>query len=783
MHSSLYEKYRISMLRHMEILDTPRESRFDRITRVAQEVYRTEIALLSLVDSDRQWFKSSRGLDVQETPREVSFCSHAILQDDVFIVEDASRDPRFSGNSLVTGQPHIRFYAGVPIREPHGFKIGTLCVIDSSARKVTDGQMEALRGLAAMAETELERGFDQPPGDSVVTPSAIARALRHCQIRLSTDAGEEGSFDPVLRELMALTGSDFGMIGELASVNTHSQLEIASVAGFESLADHPVFRNCPLGETLTDGQLDSVLDLAGLGHPAGPVPADLEQPDTPSFIGFPVVIRGHLEGLVMLARRSEKYPRSLHSELASLIQIVATLIERRRLEREKQSIQTAVTRKDGRDEVTNLPNRRRLNTLLEAELRLCERRGGSVSTCFIDLDQFKAINDAHGSATGDEVLRTIARRLEAEVGEKGVVAGPGGDEFVVLQRDVGSDSSYQRLLNAIARPIHTKAGVIEMSGSMGIAIYPNDSSDADTLLRHAEQTMYQAKEEGGNDFRVFDVNSHQHRTERLQILDEARRGLPAGEFELFYQPKVNLADNSIKGFEALIRWNHPARGLLAPDQFLPQIELSDLDVTLGRFVIGQAMKTLMVFDRQRLDYTLSVNLSPSHFLSECFLDELRTTLAAYPARVGRRLTLEILETTALDDSAAAVEAVKACQQAGVSVSLDDFGTGFSSLSYFRKLPLDEIKIDKSFIMDMMKDRDDAMIVQSIISLSRQFGRRVVAEGIETQELADELRRLGCDIGQGYLYSRPVSLSNALTWARDFEGCDDAKVGFFSCANG
>lgn len=471
--------------------------------------------------------------------------------------------------------------------------------------------------------------------------------------------------------------------------------------------------------------------------------------------------------MIGLANRAEGYTQKLADELAPLSQTLGNLIERKRLYEEQRSHKQDLELATNFDALTGLPNRHRLTELFEQELYEAGQRKGLVSVCFIDLDGFKAINDEHGHSVGDAVLKSVAAKLQITVRSDDIVARLGGDEFVAILRDVEDERVYARLLDAIRQPINFRHHVLQISGSMGITVYPDDDSDTDLLLRHADQAMYAAKEVGKNCFKVFDLQSHSSRKERIRVLDQIGNALRNEELELYYQPKICFRDGSVNGFEALIRWNHPDEGVLGPAHFLEHIEYTEHARTLGNFVIREAVKRLMAFAQQDLPYTLSINLSPCHFLSQQFGDDLSSALEDCPGELRSRLILEILETTAMDDTETALKNLKACRELGVDISLDDFGTGYSSLDYFRRLPAQEIKIDRSFVMDMLEDADDSMIVSAIVSLSKSFKRRLVAEGIESADVERKLIELGCDLGQGFFYSKPVPLPEALRWAAQF----------------
>lgn len=772
------EKRRLAALDRLGILDTPPEERFERLTRIAKQHYGVKTALFSVLDEERQWFKSRQGLDVSETPRSVAFCDYAIQQDKALVVEDATKDPRFNTNPLVTGAPFIRFYAGMPIREPSGFKIGTICIIDDSPRQFTEIDLDILRSLASIIEDELERSFLAADDQDYVRVSHLSRAIHRAQNVFLTSDNEREAFEQMLSDLLALTGSQFGFIGEV--LRREDQTPYLKIGAITNIAWSPetqalyqeverrglIFDRLDniMGQPMVTGDVVVSSDLASDPRRGG-LPEG--HPPIASYIGIPVFSGDEEIGLIGLANRIGGFTPKLAEELEPLLQTVGNLIERKQLYQEKRDHQKSLEQAANYDVLTGLPNRRRLTELFEQELFEADQRGGLVSVCFIDLDGFKEINDECGHSVGDAVLRSVADRLQSHVRSHDVVARLGGDEFVAILRDVDDGRVYARLLESIRQPISYKTHVLQISGSMGVTVYPDDNADADLLIRHADQAMYAAKEAGRNTYTLFDLDSHFSRKERVKVIEQIGDALKHGELELYYQPKINFNKQRLEGFEALIRWNHAGLGLLSPAYFLDHIEYTEYARSVGNFVIREAVLRLQEFARKRLPYTLSVNLSPSHFLGADFRKDLATALGDCPLDIRSRLILEVLETTALDDTEKVLENLRACRDLGVDISLDDFGTGYSSLDLFRRLPAQEIKIDKSFVMDMLENNDNFMIVSAIVSLSQSFQRRLVAEGVESAEVEAKLMELGCELGQGFFYSRPMPLEDALNWANSF----------------
>jgi diguanylate cyclase (GGDEF)-like protein len=392
-----------------------------------------------------------------------------------------------------------------------------------------------------------------------------------------------------------------------------------------------------------------------------------------------------------------------------------------------------------------------------------------LAICYIDLDGFKEVNDLHGHGAGDELLVDITRRLQEVSREGDTLARLGGDEFVVLLNDLTFESEcfqvLDRIMQTIATPMQVAGHPVSVSASIGVTFYPADDEDGDTLLRHADQAMYVAKQTGKNRYHIYDAIHDQ----RVRSLHELRRrilqGLEAGEFELYYQPKLELASNRVVGAEALIRWHHAERGLLHPADFLTSVENSELEIRLGNWVMDEALAQLHEWDEAGLALEVSVNISARHLQSPDFVDVLRRKLECYPNFTHGRLQIEVLETAALEDMGQSSEVIEACRALGVSFALDDFGTGYSSLVYLRKLGADTLKIDQSFVQDMATNEGDRAIVEGVIALAKTFGRKTVAEGMEDPLLLQTLTDMGCSYGQGYSIARPMSAVDFLDWYR------------------
>ena len=419
------------------------------------------------------------------------------------------------------------------------------------------------------------------------------------------------------------------------------------------------------------------------------------------------------------------------------------------------------------DALTHLPNRVLLADRLQQAIRQSLRRHRSLAVVFLDLDGFKAVNDKHGHAAGDTLLIALSERMKGALREGDTLARIGGDEFVAILVDLewaqDCEPVLERLLDAASGPVNIGNALLQVSASMGVTVYPQDGSDADLLMRHADQAMYTAKQAGKNRYHLFDVAQEAAVKSRRESLERIRQALSAHEFVLYYQPKVDIRNNTVVGVEALIRWQHPERGLLLPSEFLPVIEDHPISVELGEWVINTALAQMGAWQMAGLNIHISVNIGALQLQKTGFAGRLKELLHAHPDVPAHRLELEVLETSAVDDIGEVSQIMHACRVHGVEFALDDFGTGYSSLTYLKHLPAEMIKIDQSFVRDMLNDADDMAIVRGIIGLAAAFGRRVIAEGVETSAHSAQLLALGCELAQGFGIARPMPANDVPMW--------------------
>jgi diguanylate cyclase (GGDEF)-like protein/PAS domain S-box-containing protein len=411
------------------------------------------------------------------------------------------------------------------------------------------------------------------------------------------------------------------------------------------------------------------------------------------------------------------------------------------------------------DFLTGLPNRMLLNDRINQAITLARRHMRHVAVLFLDLDGFKHINDSLGHPTGDKLLQSIAKRLVGCVRASDTVSRQGGDEFVVLLSEVqlSEDAAVtaKRILQAVAAPHSIGQHDLHVTASIGVSVYPDDGLDTDTLIKNADTAMYQAKENGRHGFQFFKPAMNARAVERHFIEEGLRRALERQEFELYYQPKVNLTTGAITGAEALIRWLHPTRGLVSPIDFIPVAEDCGLILPIGAWVLREACRQAQAWiDAGLPAMTMAVNVSAMEFRDKNFM----ASLIAILAETGfdpRSLELELTESVLMKHAAATAIILRTLRESGIRVAVDDFGTGYSSLSYLQKFPIDAVKIDQSFIRQISTAGDDTTIVKAVIGMARGLKLRVIAEGVETQEEAAFLRAYRCEEAQGYFFSRPV----------------------------
>ncbi len=424
------------------------------------------------------------------------------------------------------------------------------------------------------------------------------------------------------------------------------------------------------------------------------------------------------------------------------------------------------------DVLTKLPNRALFTDRFTQGIAHSKRAGKQLAVCFLDLDDFKPVNDDYGHETGDKLLIEVGKRITSSIRDDDTVSRQGGDEFAILLNDIESitqcEQTLARIHHSLAQPYYIDGRSHRITASSGATLYPNDNGDIDTLLRHADQAMYRSKQQGKHRYQLFNHEENQRAVQKHLQLNAIEQALVNNEFQLYYQPKVSMVTGDVFGAEALIRWIHPEKGLIPPLDFLPLVDGTELELTIGDWVINNGLTQIDEWLQQGIKLEVSVNISSDHLLSDTFVANLEGALARHSKVDPQCLQLEILESSALGDLDAITVIIETCKgDLGVKVALDDFGTGYSSLTHLRSLPVDTIKIDQSFIRDVLDDPSDYAIIDGVIGLSDSFNRDVIAEGVETSQHGSMLLLMGCKQAQGYGISKPVPAADFPQWLNEY----------------
>ena len=427
--------------------------------------------------------------------------------------------------------------------------------------------------------------------------------------------------------------------------------------------------------------------------------------------------------------------------------------------RERLDYEGRIWKQANFDVLTGLSNRSLFMDRMDRALASARRHGERLALLYIDLDRFKDVNDTRGHASGDRLLQEAARRLQCCVRDMDTVSRLGGDEFTVIVPEISDRTAAtvvaNNILTELASPFTLDDVDVHLSASIGITTFPEDGEDPGMLLKHADTAMYRAKSDGRNCFRFFTWEMNEEAEGRVSLESDLRKALQNNDFSLHYQPIFDLADNRLMGAEALLRWNNPDKGTIGPDLFIPVAEESGLIIPLGDWVLKHAAADLQRWDRAGLVLqSLSVNVSSIQFCTGRFPEQIRALLEKHP-HLDSRLVLEITESVFMDGYGHAGQVLELLRKQGVAIAIDDFGTGYSSLSYLKRFPVDEIKIDRSFVGDVTSDPEDAALCEAIIAMAHHLGLKVVAEGIETEDQRRFLHESGCDLAQGYLLGRPM----------------------------
>ncbi len=838
MRSDPDEQERLRRLERYGISRTQPEEAFDDITRLLAELFSAPIAYLCTIEAECHWFKSRIGLDMDEIPRSISFCDHTLKQSDVMVVPDASRDKRFAASPLVTGPKHIRFYAGITLRDTDGFALGTLAVSDTMPRAVTEHQKQSLKRLAGIALDRMELRKVQIELRETAAAAEIARqhavsdnaelrqvinylpqaiALLDDQNRLILwNENYEKMFAETAGHLTPGASIEFIYRKYLETIPSHSKMNEADeekwLAGRLALLNQN-------GSIIEQNVSDSRWIRFDQHHAAdgkkiyvrtditdernatesfrllfenNPVPMWVVERSTLQFIDVnsaALQLYGYtreefLKMTSLQIRPASEYQRALEDAKSNFVfgngdkdwthvkadgteLLVSSYAKPIRYDKREAAIISVIDvterrKQDARiqylaehDAMTGLPNRRLFLDLLAGQLSKRTRSHKYTAIILIDIDDFKGVNDSLGHQVGDELIIAVANRLEELIGDRGVVARLGGDEFAVLLpmlTELGAaEVVATELVNAFSDSL--KVGDYDMlvGVSAGISFNMDDSVDSSSLLRNADLALYKAKTDGRGMCRVYEPQMSLQIMLRREIEHDLRQALAEDQLVVHYQPLMELERGIEVGFEALLRWNHPQKGMISPADFVPIAESSGMIVPMGNWVLEQSCRLAATLQKK---LSVAVNISPAQFKSGKLVDVVSAALKKH-ALAPHRLELEITESLFLEKSSETLDILKSLKELGVVIALDDFGTGYSGLGYLNSFPIDKIKIDRSFIKNLGLERRSKELVRAAINMGHSLGLMTLAEGIETQDQLDILRSLGCQQGQGFLFSPAI----------------------------
>ncbi len=713
----------VTALDELGVLENGPEESFDRIVTIAAALFRVPIVHVGFLDAESRWLKAAIGVPLGVAPRQQTLCWQAARADALVVIPDTRLDERVRDLPPVAGPPHVRFYAGCPIRLPEGTVVGTLCIADTVPRDLPERERALLADLAESVVAELVlRRTARRLADDLVDRAAIAGELERTRQRLAD---------------MLSTAAD-----EYWETDTDFRLTFVTGGGVSDFSWPRGVANRPVWEVLgVDPELDPVWrpHLRQL-HAREP------------FRDFPIHLTDPKTGTSVWLEASGKPRFDAAGTFLGYIGTTRNVTERRRAEE-------TIRRLAERDALTDLPNRNSFQNRLGA-LRSGHGRG-PIGLILVDLDRLKEINDSFGHEAGDVFLRTAGQRILDCLGPQDFAARIGGDEFAILcdggitMRDL--ERVAARIVSAIARPFPYASGQLTGGASAGYALAQDRTTAGRNLMRHADMALYRAKATGRGRWIGFESRMAIEFDVRNQLEGEIREGLTAGSFLAYFQPVVSLTRPEPPMLEALLRWDHRRRGVLGPEHFLDLADEMGLGPALAEVVQRKALLALADWRRHDLPVgRLSFNLATSQLLSPSMVPDLLELIASagiLPADIDLQLTENVLISHHADSLR---ERLRALSRAGLTISLDDFGIGLGSYTHLKVLPVDRIKIDRSFVAGLLTDRRDSAIVEATINLGHRLGICVVAEGVEHPEQASQLRDWGCDYAQGYYFGAPRS---------------------------
>lgn len=760
------EHERLSALKRLAIVDTPVEARFDRLTHLACRVFNCKFAFISFVDEHRQWFKSSANIAITETPIHEAMCTHTIEQSQPLVIPNTLEDKRFRENPHVVGEPHFRFYAGVRLIF-EGHAVGTLCVLDNEPKQLSQSQIEQLQGFGELVESELNKKEYKD----------LSEQLEEYQFKLEQTQKITRVRSAILEKVVNAESLHTVLHDIVYAIEAEYKEQICSVLLLENgklkkgaAPSLPDFYNDAIdgvdigegvgscGNTAATNEPTIVEDIST--HPFWSAWKELAaSAGVAACWSQPIQgANGEAIGTFAIYHREKAIPTAEERVLIRQFAHIASIAI------EREFANRVIWRQANFDSLTGLPNRNLMLDHLQLAMKTADRENEKVAVVFLDLDNFKDVNDALGHDVGDKLLVECAMRIKRCLRADDTVSRLGGDEFVIILNGICGLSSIenvvQKVLSEIIKPYTLEFERIHTSASMGITLYPDDANEVKDLLKNADQAMYGAKAHGKNSYHYFTHDMQKAAIRRISLLNDLRYAVKNNELFLEYQPIVCFNDSKEVKAEALLRWQHPIKGRIAPDDFIPLAEESGLIIEISNWVFDEVTRRIKQWRREHSKFVqISINTSPSQYFNQETNITEWLTLLLEKGLSARSILLEVTENLLMEADAEVSKKLFQFRQAGIDIALDDFGTGFSSISYLKKFPTDYIKIDKSFVNSMTDVSNDKVLCEAIIVMAKKLGIGVVAEGVETQEQFNILSAMGCDYAQGYFIARPMQLSD------------------------